>query len=104
MYDPLSGEGLVCVNGRCISNKRKFQVHDERQLGLHNDGSRRRGQRQPPPKRKKIRPRHNGIPANLLEKAGVDYEDVDEDGLGEDPLIEEDSDEDMLDDDDDGVL
>ena len=24
MYDPLSGEGLVCVNGRCISNKRKF--------------------------------------------------------------------------------
>lgn len=34
MYDPVSGEGLVCVNGRCISNKRKFQVHDEKHIGL----------------------------------------------------------------------
>mmetsp|Transcript_36409 Transcript_36409/g.44498 ORF Transcript_36409/g.44498 Transcript_36409/m.44498 type:complete len:147 (+) Transcript_36409:583-1023(+) len=41
MYDPVSGEGLVCVNGRCISNKRKFQVHDEDEVGLKS-GRRRR--------------------------------------------------------------
>ena len=52
MYDPVSGEGLVCVNGRCISNKRKFQVHDEKHIGLKS-GNRRRD---PPSRRKKIKP------------------------------------------------
>ena len=35
MYDPATGEGLVCVNGRCISNKKKMQMHDENSLGLN---------------------------------------------------------------------
>ena len=43
MYDPVSGEGLVCVNGRCISNKRKFQVHDEKHIGLKSGNRRREG-------------------------------------------------------------
>ena len=36
MYDPATGEGLVCVNGRCISNKKKMQMHDENSLGLNS--------------------------------------------------------------------
>lgn len=43
MYDPISGEGLVCVNGRCISNKRKFQVHDEKHMGLKGGQRRKQG-------------------------------------------------------------
>jgi len=46
MYDPVSGEGLVCVNGRCISNKRKFQMHHEDQIGLHANRRRRKGRQQ----------------------------------------------------------
>ena len=60
MYDPLSGEGLVCVNGRCISNKRKFQVHDEKHLGLRG-GNRRR---QPAAKGKKVNPNGRQQPGN----------------------------------------
>ena len=71
MYDPASGEGLVCVNGRCISNKRKFQVHDENQMGLNSQGRRRR---EPPSRRKRIRPRHNGIPMNPYEN--MDENDI----------------------------
>ena len=77
MYDPLSREGLVCVNGRCISNKRKFQVHDESQMGLR--GGRRRRNNEAPSRRKRIRPRgrSNSIPMNP-------YEDLDEDDEEED--------------------
>ena len=45
MYDPATGEGLVCVNGRCISNKKKFQMHDEDDIGLHSGRRRRRNGR-----------------------------------------------------------
>lgn len=91
MYDPLSGEGLVCVNGRCISNKRKFQVHDEKHIGLQG-GNRRRnaqggGQRGGQggrrrrgggaAKRQTGRGRHNGIPMNPYENLDniIDEED-----------------------------
>ena len=40
MYDPATGEGLVCVNGRCISNKKKMQMHDENALGLRSGNGR----------------------------------------------------------------
>ena len=43
MYDPATGEGLVCVNGRCISNKKKMQMHDENALGLRSRGGGRPG-------------------------------------------------------------
>ncbi len=83
MYDPLSGEGLVCVNGRCISNKRKFQVHDEKHMGLHG-GNRR--QRKGPAKRRKRIPRHNGIPMNPYENIdGEDEQDQDDQSSEEDP-------------------
>ena len=82
MYDPLSREGLVCVNGRCISNKRKFQVHDEKQIGLRG-GNRR--QRKAPPRRRKRIPRHNGIPMNPYQNiAGNENdEDLEDDGSSE---------------------
>jgi hypothetical protein len=69
MYDPVSGEGLVCVNGRCISNKRKFQVHDEKQIGLQS-GNRRKA---PPQRKKRIGGRNsNAIPYEELSEE--DYE------------------------------
>ena len=37
MYDPVTGEGLVCVNGKCISNRNKFHIHDERATGLYDN-------------------------------------------------------------------
>ncbi len=83
MYDPLSGEGLVCVNGRCISNKRKFQVHDEKHMGLRG-GNRR--QRKGPAKRRKRIPRHNGIPMNPYENVDAeDEQDQDDESSEEDP-------------------
>ena len=42
MYDRLSHEGLICVAGRCISNKRKMQFSDQNQMGL-NAGNTGRG-------------------------------------------------------------
>ncbi len=64
MYDPVSGEGLVCVNGRCISNKRRMQVHDERHIGLKS-GNRIKA---PPQTKKRIGGKsHNGIPPNPYE-------------------------------------
>ena len=75
MYDPLSGEGLVCVNGRCISNKRKFQVHDEKHVGLRG-GQRRKD---PPKRRKKIGRRHNGIPLNPYENIGEESSEIEDD-------------------------
>ena len=71
MYDTASGEGLVCVNGRCISNKKKqkFKVHNEYEMGLHGSNRRGTGRKGPPSRRKRIRPgqRHNGIPMNPYE-------------------------------------
>jgi len=64
MYDPISGEGLICVNGRCISNKRKMQVHDEKHIGLKS-GNRRKA---PPQSKKRILGKNqNGIPPNPYE-------------------------------------
>ena len=36
MFDPATGEGLVCVNGRCISSKKKMQLSEEREMGFRN--------------------------------------------------------------------
>ena len=104
MYDPLSGEGLVCVNGRCVSNKRKFQVHDEKQLGLRS-GNRRRRKKNGPPRRKRVNgmggvggrrnnsSRQNGIPMNPYENLEADTEDFEEE-YGEEE--DEDDDEDYV--------
>jgi len=93
MYDPLSGEGLVCVNGRCISNKRKFQVHDEKHIGLR--GGNRRQRKAPPKKRKKI-PRHNGIPMNPYENI-AEVSEEDEDSEEELDLVPFEDQDDLLD-------
>lgn len=97
MYDPLSGEGLVCVNGRCISNKRKFQVHDEKHMGLRG-GNRR--QRKGPAKRRKRIPRHNGIPMNPYENIDEeDEQDQDDQSSEEDPdLVPFEDQDELLDD------
>ena len=56
MYDTASGEGLVCVNGRCISNKRKMRMHNEYEMGFNGTNPNRKGGRKgPPSRRKKIR-------------------------------------------------
>ena len=107
MYDPLTREGLVCVNGRCISNKRKFQMHHEDQIGLHSgkgkNGRRRQGlnRRNARNGRRKGttagRSRHNGIPMNPYEDLdAIEEEQQLEDGLDEDYGEEDDYDEDGL--------
>ena len=110
MYDPMSGEGLVCVNGRCVSNKRKFQVHEERELGLRSGDRRRRrrggGERDPARRRRAGRfgggvggrrnndRRSNGIPMNPYEGlADLDDEELEE-------LVDEEFEDDYSDDDD----
>ena len=95
MYDPLTREGLVCVNGRCISNKRKMQMHHEDQIGLHggNGRGRRRGGlgqngrntqngrgRRGRAGTAAGRARHNGIPLNPNEN----LDEIDEDQLEND--------------------
>ena len=98
MYDPLSREGLVCVNGRCISNKRKFQVHDEKHIGLRSGNRRGNGQGGGVGGRRRKRrpgasknPRHNGIPMNPYENLNSIEE---EDELYEDDYGDEYDDED----------
>lgn len=41
MYDPATGEGLVCVHGRCVSNKKKMQLTEEHELGFRGRGRNR---------------------------------------------------------------
>ena len=55
MFDPATGEGLVCVNGRCISNKKKMQLNEEETMGMRK--KRAPGQKSPFSRPKETRPR-----------------------------------------------
>ena len=99
MYDPLSGEGLVCVNGRCISNKRKMRMHDEDQIGINGSNNKRGNRRKNPPQRKKrVRPQHNGIPMNPYENIDPSEEDkIESEDEDADDLVPFEDQEELLD-------